>query len=157
MPEIWKDIKGYEGLYQISNVGRVKSLPRNGTISTEKILKPHITKNHWYITLCKNSKCVNRYIHRLVAEAFIPNPLHLPEVNHIDQNPANNVSANLEWCTSKYNMTYSFGKKVQCIETGIIYCSLSDAESSTGISSADVSRVCHGKRTTAGGYHWKFI
>lgn len=137
-------------------MGRVKSLPRNGTKSEERILKPRFTKGHWYVSLCKNGKSVNHYIHRLVAEAFIPNPDRLPEVNHIDENTANNHVNNLEWCTSKYNMTYSFGKRVQCVETSVIYCSLAEAERQTGISSADISRVCNKKRNQAGGYHWKY-
>lgn len=105
----------------------------------------------------KNGKSVNHYIHRLVALAFIPNPDGLPEVNHIDENTANNHATNLHWCTSKYNMTYSFGKRVQCIETSVIYCSLAEAERQTGISSADISRVCNKKRNKAGDYHWKFV
>ena len=101
--EIWKDISGYENLYQISNKGRVKSLPRNGTSKFEKILVPHKDSNGSYnVSLSKEGKRKIVYIHRLVAEAFLPNPDNLPEVYHIDCNPANNDVTNLYWCTQDF-------------------------------------------------------
>lgn len=101
--EEFKDIKGYEGKYQISNFGRVKSL----WFGKEKILKP-IEHSQGYLTviLYKNRKIKTIKIHRLVAEAFISNPHNYPCVNHKDENPANNCVDNLEWCTQKYNVNY---------------------------------------------------
>ena len=107
--EIWKDIKGYEGKYQVSNYGRVKSLNYRHT-GNEKLLKPILqTDGYLYVSLCKPLKRFS--IHRLVAEAFIQNPDNLPEVNHKDENPTNNHVDNLEWCTNKYNINYGSRNK----------------------------------------------
>lgn len=101
--EIWKDILGYEGLYQVSNFGRVKSLK----FGKERILKPGINKyGYLHVVLSKNNKQKNFYVHRLVAEAFISNPHNYPCVNHKDENPLNNNVENLEWCTASYNSNY---------------------------------------------------
>ena len=103
MIEIWKNIQGYEGLYQISNLGRVKSLHYN----KEKILKPNKYGAGYYgVALSKNNKHKRYSIHRLVAIAFIPNPNNLPQVNHKDEDKTNNRVDNLEWCTNEYNMNY---------------------------------------------------
>ena len=104
--EIFKDIKGYEGLYQVSNLGNVKSLG-NDKAKKERILKTG--KNIWgylYVILRKNKKGKITYIHRLVANTFIPNVDNLPQVNHKDENKENNCADNLEWCNAKYNNTY---------------------------------------------------
>lgn len=114
--EIWKDVQGYEGYYQVSNFGRVKSLTRTvksnkgdnypyATLS-EKIRKPSEGK-YLQIILCKDGKTKKHLIHRLVAQAFIPNPNNLPCVNHKDENPRNNHVENLEWCTYQYNNQYN--------------------------------------------------
>lgn len=101
--EIWKDIKDYEGLYKISNYGNVWSY------KTNRILKPskNTHTNHLGVILCKNGKKKRFQIHRLVAQAFIPNPLNLPQVNHINEIQDDNRSINLEWCTLEYNNRYS--------------------------------------------------
>lgn len=108
--EIWKDISGYEGLYQVSNLGRVKSLERidnNNHPVKEKIIKPYKTiGGYMQVCLWKNGKVKHLQIHRLVAQAFIPNPYNLPECNHKDENPLNNCVENLEWCDHKYNINY---------------------------------------------------
>lgn len=114
MEEVWKDIEGYEGLYQISNLGRVKSLDRiiidkNGNKKNIRGRYKHGSDNgHGYLTvmLNKDTTSVRRYIHRLVAQAFIPNPLKLPEVNHKDENRSNNVVTNLEWVDYLTNRIY---------------------------------------------------
>lgn len=100
MKEIWKNIMGFNG-YQVSNLGRVRSL------KTYKILK-QTTNSQGYKTLglCKRSKISTFLVHRLVADAFIPNPDKLPCVNHKDENPSNNCISNLEWCSYKYNINY---------------------------------------------------
>ncbi len=115
MEEIWKDINEYEGLYQVSNFGRVKSLtreckhPLGGTRKVnERIMKPE--KGKWgylRVHLNKNGKGERHLIHRLVVRAFIPNPGNKPEVNHINGNKQNNHVDNLEWCTSKENIQHA--------------------------------------------------
>ena len=114
MKEIWKDIKDFEGLYQVSNFGRVRSLSRlvnsrNGKRTAQgKILFQNTYPNTGYkhVTLSKHSKCKRYSVHRLVAETFIPNPDNLPCVNHKDETRTNNRVDNLEWCTYKYNSNY---------------------------------------------------
>lgn len=108
--EIWKDILGYEGLYQVSNFGRVKSFK----FGKERILKPGTNKYGYLIViLCKNGKVKHFYVHRLVAEAFIPNPHNYPCVNHKDECKTNNNVTNLEFCTYTYNNNY--GTKIERI------------------------------------------
>lgn len=113
--EIWKDVKGYEGYYQVSNMGRVKSMrvlktPKNGAICRKNsFLSTKATHDNRYIivALCRDGEIKPTPVHRLVAEAFIPNPNNLPFVNHKDENPQNNHVDNLEWCTHEYNLRYS--------------------------------------------------
>jgi hypothetical protein len=115
MEEIWKDIEDYEGLYQVSNLGRVKSMLRKvphlcgyRTIP-ERIIKASVSSTTGYmiISLCKNSTYKLYLVHRLVAEAFIPNPDKLPYVNHKNEIRIDNRADNLEWCTPNYNIEYS--------------------------------------------------
>lgn len=115
MKEIWKDIPEYEGLYQISNLGKVKSLERkvknkNGyRIVKEKILKNIINSKGYYIVILrKNNKNDLRLVHRLIGENFIPNPNNYPCINHIDGNKQNNNIKNLEWCTYQHNIKEAF-------------------------------------------------
>ena len=108
--EIWKDIDGYEGLYQISNFGNVKSLgngkANSSILHTVRLLKPQITDGYLRIGLWKNGKCKHYFVHRLVAFAFIPNPNNYPIINHKDEIKTNNTVDNLEWCDCKYNSNY---------------------------------------------------
>ena len=107
MEEIWKDIDGYEGLYQISNLGNVKSLNyRNQGI--ERILTPKCNNaGRLWVELARNGDRKPMLIHRLVAMAFIPNPNGYPQVNHMDENPKNNRVDNLEWCTAEQRQVFA--------------------------------------------------
>lgn len=124
MKEIWKDIKGYEGLYQVSNLGNIKSLEKECNASNqfgckfkvkkkEKILKQHINKfGYKRVTLYKDLKSKNYQVHRLVAEAFITNIDNLSQINHKDENKTNNNVDNLEWCSCSYNINYGKRNKI---------------------------------------------
>ena len=102
--EEWKPIPGYEGLYEISNYGRVRSYKRS---SKGKILSPcKDGSGYLFVILCKDGKTKLRRMHRLVAEAFIPNPNNFPQVNHMDECKENNYFGNLEWCSPAYNISY---------------------------------------------------
>lgn len=106
MEEIWKDIPGYEGMYQVSNLGQVRSL-NYGRTGKIKLLKQHYDI-HGYLKvgLAKHRECKYYFVHRLVAICFIENPLNYPIINHKDENPSNNIVDNLEWCDHKYNINY---------------------------------------------------
>jgi len=113
MKEIWKDIDGFEGLYQVSNYGRVRSITRivkkwdgERTVNGIVLKQAKNTKGYCFVQLYKNGIGKNAVIHRLVAQAFIPNPQGLPQVNHKDENKDNNTALNLEWCDGIYNARY---------------------------------------------------
>lgn len=116
----WRDVVGYEGLYKVNNKGDVKSVDRyifrRGTynlIKGHKLAKTPFRNGYIKAVLCKNGKVKQALVHRLVAEAFIENPLNLPQINHKDENVKNNCVENLEWCTSKYNANYGTRNKRQ--------------------------------------------
>lgn len=115
MNETWKDIKGYESAYQISNYGRVRSLDRTDALGRFKKGQILSIGDNGYgyktVSLYKDSKQKTMYVHRLVAQAFIDNPDNLPQVNHKDENTNNNNVDNLEWCTNEYNSNYGNHKK----------------------------------------------
>ncbi len=181
--EEWKDIKGYEGLYQVSNEGRVKSLDHtivcdNGKgVATKKqkgkILRSFSRKlTYQTVGLSKGGKEKHYQVHRLVAEAFIDNPDNLPCVNHKDENPSNNVWTNLEWCTHQYNMNYGTcqqrksekmkgkTKKVyQYTLNGELvgkYVSVEEASRKNNVSVWGIYSVCSGKQKAAYGYIWLY-
>lgn len=112
--EIWKPLKDYEGLYEISNMGRVRSLVKKGN-TKQQIKKTGIDVSTGYtnIQLTKNNKPLTKRVHRLVAEAFVPNPNNKPVVNHIDGNKRNNLASNLEWMTYSENTLHSFKNGLQ--------------------------------------------
>lgn len=177
--EIWRDIKDYEGLYQVSNLGRVKSLThKNETRRFEgKILKPHYNlKGYQKVGLYNGTHRSKKQVlvSRLVASAFIPNPLNLPCVNHRDEVKDNNVLTNLEWCTYSYNNSY--GTKPQVMSehmskpiiqikpinkhTGLITNIYASANIAAKENNYDVTgiRHCASKDTnTSYGYKWRYL
>lgn len=158
--EVWKDIEGYEGLYQVSSWGRVKRL------NTGRILKGRKNTNSYLtVGLCKNGEQKDYLIHRLVAQAFIPNPHNKPQVNHIDENKENNHAENLEWVTAKennnhgtHNLRASKTKSIPiiCIETGIEFYGISECSRQMGLNDGNITSVLKGKRKTCGGYTFKY-
>ena len=158
-----KDIKGYEGLYAITDKGEVYSYRRKKNMKLETTANGYVRVN-----LYKDGKTVHYLVHRLVAEAFIANPNNLPCVNHKDYNREHNTADNLEWCSYEYNNQYS-----KCVEAMAnahkkqvkqmkpngelikIWDSCADAERALGIK--NVYRGANGTRKTVGGYKWEYI
>lgn len=183
--EVWKPIKNYVGLYEVSNMGNVKSLGNgkscNKNYSKERILK--LTKNklgYLYVSLYKDGVKKSCRVHRLVAIAFIPNPQGYKEINHRDENKGNNCVENLEWCSRSYNNTYNnkakkIGEKVSeklrndpnrskaviatNKETGqtIVFPSLMEASRQLGIRQGHITECCQGKRKSDGGYTFVYV
>lgn len=158
--EIWKDCKGYEDLYQVSNLGRIWSVKR------QKIMKlQNTTYKYLKVTLiAKNGKKKNELVHRLVAIAFIENPLNLPQVNHKNEDKQDNRVENLEWCDNKYNSNYGTRTqriakansiKVYCEELKKVYDSATQVQQELCLSH-HVLECCKGKRKTCGGYHFRY-
>lgn len=158
--ERWKSIPNYEGLYEVSNKGKVKSIKRSCILLTT-------VSNCGYerVDLWKNGKKKRYSIHRLVAISFIPNPLNLPMVNHKDENRKNNNVDNLEWCDDKYNVNYGnakankikkVSKAVVCVETGEVFNSQSEAMNKKHITGNHITDCCNGRQKTCGGYHWRY-
>ena len=136
---MWKEVKGYENLYEVNENGIIRSIPhlrKNGVngsyINKGRIMKQRInTSGYLVLRLSKNGVVKNEFVHVIVAKAFIPNPHNLPQVNHKDENKLNNNVDNLEWCDNKYNQIYSFGKPVLEIDeegNKKVYRSLSEFE-----------------------------
>lgn len=174
---MWKTIKGYEGLYEISDKGEVRSFDRvlpcghnSSHIRKGKILTPCGNgKGYLQIYLIKDGKAKKFYIHRLVAEAFIDNPNNYPIINHKDENRSNNEASNLEWCNHLYNSNYghcrqkisdSHNKKpvIQVLPDGteVRYESSHYAERCTQINHSSIVKCCKGRAKTAGGFAWRY-
>lgn len=165
MQEVWKDIEGYEGYYQVSNLGKVRN------IKFQRELKACFDSyGYLIVVLSKYGKHRTRTVHRLVAETFIPNTSKLPSVNHKDENKQNNNVDNLEWCDTKYNCNYGtrnkqiskrVSKKVMqlSIDGKKIkkWNSITEAGNHLGCHISQISACCHGRIKTAYGYRWKFV
>ena len=174
--EYWLPVKGYEGLYEVSNWGRVKSVDRyiRSRWNCERkingqIIEPRKRGDYYAVTLWTKQTQKTFSVHRLVAEAFIPNPQNLPCVNHKSEGKTENQVWNLEWCTAKYNCNYgtkierSCKKKskpvLQYTKNGQFiakYLSIKDAAEKNDIHQSKISLAVNGKRKSAGGFIWKY-
>lgn len=175
--EIWKDVIGYEGLYKVSNKGNVYSVARKDTIGRKcggRTLRPRYHKHGYlHVVLHKNGIRKNKLVHRLVAEAFLPNPNNFLEVNHLDEIKDNNELSNLEWCDTKYNVNYgtrnkragkNLSKKVKAVNviSGEVIRFKSTLEAGKkGFSHGNVSMACRGVFKDRNGhlyrgYEWRY-
>lgn len=176
--EIWKDVLNYEGLYKVSNYGRIKRTTKtikkkNGVLYLikEKEKKPYTNKNGYsYVTLYNaHYKAKTIQVHKLVAQSFISNPNKYPCINHKNENKLDNRVENLEWCSYKYNINYknahikssiSHKKKILQFSLDNVFInafdSAIDAKQKTKIDNGSISRCCYGKSKTAGGFLWRF-
>lgn len=151
-----KDIKNYEGLYAVTEDGKVWSYKNS------RWLSPLNNRGYLRVQLCKEGKVTSYSIHRLVAAAYLPNPEGLPQVNHKDEDKTNNSVANLEWCSAEYNNSYGthlarLRKSVYCVELDRSFESLADAAQTVNIAYCGISNCLSGRRKTAGGYHWRYV
>ena len=165
--EIWKPVRNYEGLYEVSNMGRVKSLNYKRT-GKERILKAGKSGNGYLqVNLYKDGNREQPLVHRLVATAFLDNTDNLPEVNHKDEDKTNNCVENLEYCSRLYNMNYGTGSKRSAEKrskpvfsvdkkSGLImwWESAKEAERCTGINNGNIINCCQGRQKSAGGHYW---
>lgn len=177
MGEIWKDISGYEGKYAISSYGNIIALNYNREKRAQNRIPRKDKGGYLYVNLWKNGISKTFKIHRLVAEAFLPNPNNLPQINHKDENKTNNSVFNLEWCSPSYNSKYgNHSRKVldshkknnspkaeksvaKCSKDGDIldiYISISEAARQTGINRECIRDTCIGKQKTCRGYIWRY-
>lgn len=180
--EEWRDIKKYKGLYQVSNMGNVRSLDKvivqknkSGNLQKHlykgKQLKKQLQKNGYeYVNLYKDTKIIKELVHRLVAITFLENKNGNYYINHKDNNKSNNKIYNLEWCTQSYNIKYAYdcGNKIAPhmkkiykldIDEKILntFESMQQAERETGIKAANISKCCRNLRNKAGGFKWKYV
>ena len=155
--EQWKEIVNFEGIYEVSSLGQVRRIHKDNRSSKYKVLSQDTLKGYKKVTLFKNGIGYKKQVHRLVAEAFIPNPLNLEQINHKDENPSNNNVDNLEWCSRIYNVNYGTGidrqvakrskKVIQLDLNGNIineFNSTQEASRILGISQGLISNCCNG-------------
>lgn len=158
--EEWRDVEGYEGFYQISNRGRVRRLMSQGSDKD----------GYKTITFTKNGRRTTYRVHRLVAQTFISNPRGVFQVNHKNGIKSDNRVENLEWVTNSENQLHSHrilgnksvphdGKRVKCVETGVIYLSVKEAGRAIGRSRCTINDALRGRKGchTAGGFHWEYV
>lgn len=171
--EIWRNIEGFPG-YQVSSLGRVKSMERKEKCRNvyrtrkEKILKPEKNKKGYLrVVLCNDGKMKHMSVHRLVCNAFLDNPLNLPQINHINEIKEDNRVENLEYCDAKYNINFGTAierrskaksKPVKCLENGIVYQSTQEIERRLGFNHSNISACCNKRYgyKTVKGFHWEW-
>ena len=163
--EVWKPVVGYEGLYEVSNIGRVRSINFHKS-GKAKVMRPSLnTWGYLIVDLRKNNKRHSYAVHRLVALAFIPNPDNLPEINHKNEIKYDNTVDNLEWCTRKYNINYGTAIKrrskpiVQFDNNGNVvgkFKSIREASRYCQIDRHSISFCVNGKQKTSKGFVWKY-
>ena len=182
--EVWRPVCGYEEIYEVSNLGRVKRLAYDKPVCggssqhcEERILTLQPRKHGYQaVVLSKNSKVKSFLVHRLVASAFIPNPENLPQVNHKDENPSNNCVNNLEWCNQKYNSNYGTSKEriASKLKNGVLskpveqydkegnficeYPSAIEASRTLDLNVSGIITCCNGSKrySHCGGYQWRY-
>ena len=182
--EIWKAVKDYEGLYEVSNTGRVRSLERK--VRSGKgcptrtlrgaVMRPQVSRGYVRLMLCKDGKRKWHSVHRLVAMAFLPNPEELAVINHLDGNKGNNHIGNLQWCTPSENALHAFrtglsvatehsrvarikanSRRVRCLDDGKEFSQLSEAARYYGLDRSSIGRTAHGVNKTSGGKRFEFV
>lgn len=165
--EVWKPVVGYEGLYEVSNIGRVRSINYHKS-GKAKVMSPSFnTWGYLIVDLRKNNKRHSYTVHRLVALAFIPNPDNLPEINHKNEIKYDNTVENLEWCTRKYNINYGTGNErrgrrksiVQLDNNGNVVKKWESGFAASRYYQIDRSGIyncLHGKQKTCKGFVWKY-
>ena len=176
MREIWEDIPGYEGMYQVSNIGNVRSMNYKGHGEVKNLTPKCNNCGRLWVDLWKNGTGKCHLVHRLVAIAFIPNPFNHPQINHLDENPKNNRVENLEWCTALHNVRYynerhpdklsaprGPNKNIKPVNqisiTGEIvktWASSREVMRELGWSDWSISECCRGNRKTAYGFRWQY-
>ena len=169
--EVWRDISGYEGYYQVSNFGRVRRVGK-------ALIKPQNNGNGYLtVGLSKNGRVKKAFIHRLVAQAFVDNPNGCNVVNHLDEDRTNNKADNLEWTTLTDNFKYGSAQRraranwnasreshinnrrvlIRCVELDRVFCGIVDAKQALNIKGYNISSCIHGRRKRAYGYHWELV
>lgn len=167
MTEVWKDIEDYEGYYQVSDLGRVKSLDRvieykNGTkrlLKGKQLIGTERGGGYLAVALCKDGTQKTAHIHKLVAKAFIPNPENKPTVDHINRNRTDNRVENLRWATYPEQVDNTDRKKPVVGIKGktVLYFESAKQTEEYGFTSSNICDCCRGKRKTHRGYVWKYV
>lgn len=183
MEEIWKDIPNYEGLYQASNLGRIRSLLREWKQKHYSGINSHYKKEgkimklrerngngYLYVALTKNKKQKKYLVHRIIAKTFLKRKESENYINHLDCNKKNNRIDNLEWCTQSHNIKYAYDNKTKIpphmrkikrmdLNNNYIdeFISIQEAGRQTKIKASNIGKCCRGKRNHAGGYKWQYI
>lgn len=186
MQEVWKDIKGYEGLYMVSNQGEILTKSYRGTGKSKLLRLFDDGRGYCMVSLYKEGKIKPTRVHRIVAETFIPNPNRFPQINHIDGNKKNNNTNNLEWCTAKENIRHAWRNglakmteerrqrsirqlrkyiKVHAVEINQYtldekyiktWKSIKEASETLKIPAGNICNCCRGKLKQTGGYIWTY-
>ena len=172
--EEWRDVVGYEGRYQVSSMGRVKSLERKdclGRTVKERILKPVVRgKGYLKVGLCAGGKKKHFFVHRLVCQAFHDNPDNKPQVNHLNEDKKDNRACNLEWCTRRENCNHgtrnkrsaknrskSVGQYTLDGELVKIWPSATEAQRQVGFGQGNICQAANGKFKQVYGFTWKYV